>query len=51
MHNVKLMKIGYSSNDMLEKSTGLKLVQFGLFNNIVKKLTLLNILHNQKKVL
>jgi hypothetical protein len=49
--DVKFMKIRYSSDDMLEESACLKFVQFGLFYDIVEELALLNILHNQKKVL
>lgn len=51
MHDVKLMKIRYSSDDMLEESACFKFVQFCLFYDIVEELTLLDILHNQKKVL
>ena len=50
MHNTQLMKIGHPTDNVLEEPASLQFLQFGLLDNIVKELSLLNVLHDQKQV-
>lgn len=44
------MKICYSTNDLLKISASLFLLNFSIFDYIVEKLPILDILHNQKQM-
>lgn len=48
MDDIEFMEIWDASDDMLEEPTGLKFIQFGLLDDIVKELTLLDILHHEE---
>ena len=37
MHDAELMQVGNSTDDMLEKSAGLNLLEFCLLDDVVKK--------------
>ena len=50
MHNTELMKIGNTANNIFEESTGLNLLQFGLFYNIIEEFSFFDVLHNKKEV-
>ena len=50
MHNTQLVKIGHSADNVLKEPASLQLFQFGLLDNIVKELPLLNVLHDKKQV-
>lgn len=51
MNNIELVKIGNTADDVLEEFAGLFLLQTIFLNNVIKQLTLLNILHHQKEML
>lgn len=44
------MKVCNSTDDMFEKSAGLQLIKFGLFDYIVEKFSFFDVLHDQKKM-
>jgi len=50
MYNIKSMKICNSTNNLFKIATSFFLINFGIFNNKIKKLTILNILHNEKQM-
>ena len=50
MNNTELMKICNTANYIFEESTSLDLLQFGLFYDIIEKLSFFNVLHNKKEV-
>ena len=50
MYNIKSMQISNSTNYLLEISTSLFLVNFGVFDDVIKEFTIFNILHDKKKV-
>ncbi len=50
MDDIELMQIGDSTDYLLEISAGLILTNFILFNDIIKELSLLNVLHNQEQM-
>lgn len=51
MHNTELVNILDSADDVLEESASFLFFQFSLLDNVIKELSLLHILHNQKQVL
>ena len=48
MHYIKFMKVRYSTQDIFEVFAGFGLLYFGVFDNVIKKLSILDELHNQK---
>ena len=50
MHNTQLVKIGHSADNVLKEPASLQFFQFGLLDNIVKELPLLNVLHDKKQM-
>ena len=50
MNNTELMKIRNAANNIFEESTGLNLLQFGLFYDIIEELSFFDVLHNKKEV-
>jgi hypothetical protein len=50
VHDAELMQVGNSTDDMLEKSAGLNLLEFCLFDDVVKKFSFFYVLHNKEEV-
>lgn len=50
MHDIQLMEIRYSTDHLFEIPTGLILIDFGLFHDIIKQLSFLNIFHNKEEM-
>ncbi len=50
MNNIKTMQVCDSTDNLLEVLAGLLLINFGIFNNIVKKFPIFNVLHNKEKM-
>jgi len=46
MNDAELMKICYSTDNIFKETTSLNLLQFWLFDDIVKQFSLLNVFHN-----
>lgn len=50
MNNIKTMEVSYSRNNLFEISTCLFFINFSVLNNVVKELSILNVLHDKKQV-
>ena len=48
MHNTELMQVGNSTDDVFKEPTGLKFVQFRLFDYVIEELSFFNVLHDQE---
>ena len=46
MNNVESVKIGYSTNDVFEVAAGFRFLDFGVFDDKIKKLAVFDIFHN-----
>ncbi len=51
MHNVELMKVRNAANDIFEESTCLKLIEFGVCDDIIEQFSIFDILHDEKEML
>ena len=51
MHDIQLMKVRNTTNDVLEESTSLNFINFGASDDIVKQLAILNVFHDEKEML
>lgn len=51
MHDVKLMKIVYTANNIFKESAGYFLLQFGILHDIVEQFSIFDVLHDEKEVL
>lgn len=50
MNYAQFVEIGNSTDDMFEKSAGLNLLQFSLFDNVVEKFSFFDVLHHKEEV-
>ncbi len=50
MNNIEFVKIWDSRDYVLEEPASLSLAELGLLDNIVKKLPILNIFHDQEQM-
>ena len=50
MDDIEAMEICDSADDLLEISAGFLLVDFGVLNNIVKQLAVLDVLHDEEEM-
>ena len=46
MNDIQLVKISYSTDDVLEESAGLNFLQFSLLDYIIEELSFLDIFHH-----
>lgn len=51
MHNVELMKVRNAANDIFEESASLKLIEFGVCDDIIEQFSIFDILHDEKEML
>lgn len=50
MNNVEFVEVGDSTDNMFEVFAGSRLLYFGMFNDVIEKLAVLYVLHNQKQM-
>lgn len=50
MNNIKPMEVSHSRNNLFEIATCLFFINFSVLNNVVKELSILNVLHDKKQV-
>lgn len=48
MNNIKTMEVSHSRNNLFEIATCLFFINFSVLNNVVKELSILNVLHDKK---
>jgi hypothetical protein len=50
VNDVEFVEVGDPADDVFEETTGLQLIQLGLFDNVVEEFPVLNVLHDEKKM-
>lgn len=50
MDDIELVQIGYSADNLLKVAASLCLLDFGVFDDIVKKLSILYVFHHEEQV-